>query len=308
MKAVHTTVEELCARADVDAVTIVTRNADHHADALTAIGHGKHVLCEKPLGIDPTEAKEMVAAANAGGIVNQVAFVFRYNYGVRELRRRVMRGDIGEPFLCRVQYDNWDGLRPDWKASWRDQRAFAGSGMLFHLGSHLFDIARHVVGPIVASMGFTHTVPRLRPDDRTGDPIAVETDDLFNAWLEHANGAHGQILASRITPSFTQNGCMEVIGPEGALKAGLSRGASDFLKASTPKAPDWIDVPLTAEAHDRQPHSLRMMMHSFVDACRRGHVDPDLDATFEDGAAAQYAMAAMLASQSTRGWVRISEV
>ncbi len=305
---VYCNVDELCARADIDAITVVTRNADHRAHALAAIRNGKHVLCEKPLGLNPCEAREMVAAAIAGSRVHQVAFVFRYNYGVRELRRRVLRGDIGQPFLCRVQYDNWDGLTPDWRPSWRDQRQVAGAGMLFHLGSHLFDLTRHIVGPIHSAIGFTKTVPRIRPDGVTGEPIAVDTDDLFNAWSRHRNGARGQVFVSRITPRFTENGYLEVIGTDGALKASLSRGGVESLKASSASAPNWIDLPLLPEASDRKPHSLGLMMRSFVDACLNGGVDTDLDATFEDGAAAQNAMAATLASETRERWVRLDEV
>ncbi len=305
---VHTDVEEMCLRTDIDAVTVVTRNSEHRAHALAAIRNGKHVLCEKPLGLNPAEAREMTAAAVAGGRVHQVAFVFRYTYGVRELRRRVLRGDIGRPFLCRVQYDNWDGLKPEWKASWRDQRDSAGAGMLFHLGSHLFDLARHVVGPIDSAIGFTHTVDRIRPDECSDKPLVVETDDLFDAWVRHENGARGQISVSRITPSFTQNGWLEIVGPEGALKAGLSRGTVDSLRASTPQAPEWIELPLPEEANDKRPHCLGLMMRSFVDACLRGRGDADLDATFEDAAAAQLAMAAVIESGARRRWVGLEEL
>ena len=305
---IHTDVEELCARSDIDAVTIVSRNVDHRTHALAAFKNGKHVLCEKPLGLNAFEVREMVAAAEASRRVHQVAFVFRYNYGVRELRRRVMRGDIGQPFLCRVQYDNWDGLKPDWKAGWGDRPELAGAGVLFNLGSHLFDLARHVLGPIDASIGFTHHVPRTRPDARTGEPTSVETDDLFNAWIRHSNGVRGQLFVSRITPPFTQNGYLEVVGSDGALKASLSRGTVDFLKASTPTDPQWVDLPLPAEADDKKPHSLGLMMRSFVDACLRGKADADLDATFHDGLAAQEAMAAMIEGEMRGRWVRLSEL
>jgi predicted dehydrogenase len=306
--SVHTDFNEMCERSDIDAVTVVTRNSDHRAHALAAIRNGKHVLCEKPLGVNAGEAREMASAALAGGRVHQVAFVFRYSFGVRELRRRVLQGDIGRPFLCRVQYDNWDGLRPEWKASWRDQRELAGAGVLFHLGSHLFDLARYVLGPIDSAIGFTKVVSRTRPDELTGVPIAVETDDLVNAWLQYSSGARGQIAVSRVTPSFTPNGWLEVVGPEGALKAALSRGSVDALKVSTPLEPDWKDLPLAPEAADRQPHGLGLMMRSFVDACLRGCSDAEVDATFEDGAAAQYAMAAAQASEVQGRWVGLAEI
>jgi predicted dehydrogenase len=188
-----------------------------------------------------------------------------------------------------------------------DQRAFAGAGVLFHLGTHLFDLAAYVLGPIESAIGFTHLVPRTRAD-ATGMAVTVETEDLFAAWLRLANGAHGQIFVSRTTPSFTQNGHLEVVGPRGALKAALSRGVWDYLKRSCPDAPEWVDVPLPIEAADKKPHSLGFMMRSFVDACLRGASDSEVDATFDAGLAAQHAMAAMLVGETQRRWVSLKEL
>jgi len=250
--------------------------------------------------MNPAEAREMAAAADASGLVHQVAFVFRHNYGVQELRRRVLNGDIGEPYLCRVQYDNWDGLKPDATAGWGDRKELAGAGVLFNLGSHLFDLAHYVLGPIKSTVGFTHCVARTGLDPRSGASVAVDTDDLFSAWSEHTSGARSQLFVSRVSPSFTQNGQFEVIGPGGALKAGLSRGAWESLQVSTPSVPQWKDLPLPRAARDGQPHSLKLMMHSFVDACLRGGSDPTLDGTFHDGLAAQEAMAGVLEGHSQR--------
>ncbi len=300
--------EALCARPDIDAITIATRNVDHRMYALAALRHNKHVLCEKPLAMNVAEAREMAAAANARDVVHQVAFVFRYNYGVQELRRRVRRGDIGQPFYCRVQYDNWDGLKPDWQVGWGEQQALAGGGVLFNLGSHLFDLTRHLLGPIESAIGYTHHLPRESVDARTGARIRVETDDLFNAWLRHASGVRSQLFVSRITPGFTRNGNLEVIGPDGALKAALSRGAWDSLSISTPRAPEWTDVPLPDEARDKTPHSLGLMMRSFVDACLRGSVDPAVDATFNDGLAAQIAMESISSQAGPDCWQKIEAV
>ena len=86
---VHTDYRELCARDDLDGVTITTPNAVHAEQALAAFARGKHVFCEKPLGATVAEVEEMVRAAEASGKVHQVAFTFRYTYCVQELRRRV---------------------------------------------------------------------------------------------------------------------------------------------------------------------------------------------------------------------------
>jgi len=305
---VHTDFRELCARDDIDAITIAAANVAHAEIAIAALRHRKHVFCEKPLGMTVPEARAMVREAERSGRVHQVAFTFRYNFGIRELRRRVLAGDIGQPFYVRVQYDNWDGLKPEWRVGWREKQAIAGGGLLFDLGSHLFDVARFVLGPIETAIGYAHHIPRERPDVDTGHPTAVETDDLANVWFRHAGGPRGQLFVSRITPSFTQNGYLEVIGTEGALKASLSRGKFDFLKISRPTSPEWADVALPAAAADGQPHALEIMMRSFVDACLRGRLDPEVDASFRDGLAAQEALAAVLESQKRGCWVPLDQI
>lgn len=300
--------EELCADPDVDAITIASANVAHAAQALAALTHGKHVFCEKPLAMTAAEASEMARIARASDKVHQVAFTFRYNYGLRELRRRLGAGDIGQPYFARIQYDRWDGLAPGWTSSWREKKASAGAGMLFDLGTHLFDIARQVLGPIAAVVGYTHVVPRAAPDHLSGTLSAVETDDLVNAWFRLASGMRGQFFISRITPPFAPLGYLEIVGDQGALKAALSRGGVDVLKASSPTAPDWQDLPLPPQASDGQPHALGLMMRSFVDACLRGSINHDIDASFDDGLAAQLAASALLESEQTECWTRVDEV
>jgi predicted dehydrogenase len=308
VRAVHADYRELCARPDIDAVTIATPNAVHREQALLAFAHGKHVFCEKPLGMDVGEARDMVRAAEESGKVHQVAFTFRYNHGLAELRRRLAAGEVGKPFYLRIQYDNWEGLRPDWRIGWREKRDLAGGGLVYDMGSHLFDIARHVLGPIESATGFFLHLPRERLEKETGRRTGVETDDLGSSWFRFASGVSGQWFVSRVTPPFAEIGYVEVIGTEGALKAALSRGKVDLLKRSRPDEPAWGELPLPPEAKDGTPHALPRMMRSFVDACLRGRIDPQTDASFHDGLAAQQGIAAVVAANSSPGWYRLSEV
>jgi predicted dehydrogenase len=307
VRDVHTDYRELCERDDLDAVTVVTPNVCHAEQALMALRTGKHVLCEKPLAMTVAEARAMLEGADASGKVHQVAFTFRYLYGLQELRRRVRAGEIGEPYYLRVQYDSWNGLRPDCLATWRDRQQDAGGGLLYDIGSHLFDAARYVLGPLDSVTGFLQRVPRTRPDERTGEAMAIETDDVAAAWFRHGSGARGQWWISRISPPFARHGALEVLGTEGALRAMLSRGGRDSLERSTPSEPGWTPVPLPADAADGQPHALGAMMRSFVEACLRGKLDGDIDASFADGLAAQQGLEAVTVADAELRWVRLGE-
>ncbi|HEX3557190.1 MAG TPA: Gfo/Idh/MocA family oxidoreductase [Thermoanaerobaculia bacterium] len=274
--AVHTDPAELIARDDLDGVTLCTPNAAHREQALLAFAHGKHVFCEKPLGLSVAEAGEMAGAAAASGRVHQVAFTYRYLHGVEELRRRVQAGDVGEPFLFRAHHEYWDGLRA---SGWRELKGPSGGGVLYDLGSHLFDLARFLLGPIDTVKADLQYLPRP----------GVETDDIATASFRFASGAHGHWQSSRITPQRGQN-YVQVVGREGALEALLSRGSLDALRLARPGKPGWEDLPLPDEARDGQPHALGRMMRGFVDACLRGRLGEG-DASFEDGLAVQRALA-----------------
>ena len=305
---ISTDFRDVCARDDIDAVTIVTPDRFHCEQSLFALAHGKHVLCEKPLGMNVEEARAMADAAEASGLVHQVGFIFRYNFGIAELRRRIAAGEIGQPFYLRIQYDSWDGLRADWRASWRERYDLAPGGVVFNVGSHLFDIARYVLGPIESATGFFFNLQRQRLDRTTGEPVTIETDDFGNCWMEFASGARGQWCVSRVTPPFGEYGYVEVIGTEGALKAALSRGRIDILKRSRPDEAPWKALPLPDGAHDDKQHALRLLMHGFVDACLHGSAVSDVPATFHDGLAAQQGLSAVVTANADRRWVRLNEV
>lgn len=303
----YTDYEEVCARRDVDAVTIVTPNVEHARQAQAALVSGKHVLCEKPLAMNTAEAREIVRLAESTELIHQVAFTYRYLYGVQELRRRVLQGDVGSPYFLRIQWQAWDAMREDYQISPRDKLGLAGGGVLYDVGSHLFDLAYYILGPIESVTGFVKLIPRQRIDAGTGTISHVETDDIAAAWFVHESGVHGHLFASRVTPSFGEKAFVEVIGPQGALRASLGRGYVDALRVSTPGSPEWKDLPLPKEARDKSPHCLGAMMRSFVDACLRGKLNSDVDASFHDGLSAQRALAAVTTESAHHTWVRLKE-
>ena len=180
--------------------------------------------------------------------------------------------------------------------------------MLYDVGSHLFDIARFIFGSIEAATGFWQLVRRQRADSHTGALTQVETDDLAAAWFTHDCGVRGQWFASRATPPLAEKSYLEVIGHEGALRASLSRGTVEALLVSTPTKSTWNELPLPEGARDKSPHCLGIMMRSFVDACLRGKLDGEVDASFHDGLAAQQGLAAVADAMTRRTWVQLKDM
>ncbi|HWW43573.1 MAG TPA: Gfo/Idh/MocA family oxidoreductase, partial [Acidimicrobiia bacterium] len=93
-------VDGLLANPDVAAVSIATPPATHAPLAIAAARAGKHVLCEKPFARDAPEARRMLEAAEAAGVVHLVGTEFRWATGQALLRRVVTSGRIGAPRLA----------------------------------------------------------------------------------------------------------------------------------------------------------------------------------------------------------------
>ena len=95
---------ELCACPQVDAVFVSSPDGLHHDDVLEAVRHGKPVLCEKPMAMNPQQAREMVEAARAAKVLLGVAHVMRFEESVKFFREHVAAGSIGRPVVARADF------------------------------------------------------------------------------------------------------------------------------------------------------------------------------------------------------------
>ncbi|MCA9113239.1 MAG: Gfo/Idh/MocA family oxidoreductase, partial [Planctomycetaceae bacterium] len=119
--------EDIAADPDVDAVVIATPNFTHKEIALACIVGGKHVMCEKPLGLNFADADEMYRAAEEQGVKHMTAFTYRFAPSMRYLRHLVRSGALGTPRHFRSQRF-LDMPETSW--GWRQYTDKAGAGDL----------------------------------------------------------------------------------------------------------------------------------------------------------------------------------
>ena len=84
--------EQIAADREIDAVIIATPNDTHRPIALACIAAGKHVMCEKPLGLDFDEARDMYRAARDKNVRHMTAFTYRFAPSMRYLKHLVVSG------------------------------------------------------------------------------------------------------------------------------------------------------------------------------------------------------------------------
>ncbi len=188
-----TSLEEALALPGVAAVTVASPPARHAPHALLALAAGKHVLCEKPFALHAGEARAMLEAAEAAGVIHLVGFEFRFAPERALAARAIAEGAIGEPrlatFASYVPLVADPGFAmPGW---WWDPEQ--GGGWLLASGSHAVDQIRVWLGEIAEL-----DAGRCLVSDRKGvaeDSFAVRfrTERGVLGVLQQTGGAFGPL-------------------------------------------------------------------------------------------------------------------
>lgn len=204
----------------VDVVDICTPPSLHYEIAAAAIERGKHVYCEKPVGVSAEQARQLADAAAEAGVATLVGFNYRWIPAVVLLEELVESGRLGEIRAASIVFDSDWALDPLlW--DWRFSAAEAGAGALGDVGSHVFDLARFLVGNLVEVCGDSRTFITERGS--SARRRTVDTDDAWAAIGRFANGALGTFRGSRVAPGAAVTLTAEIAGSTGAARWSLAR-------------------------------------------------------------------------------------
>lgn len=154
-----------------DAVLVATPPAAHADRAVEALEAGCHVLCEKPLALDPDECRRVGEAAQESGRVATVAFNLRHHPAAQALRAAVRDGRLGRPVAVRSCSSSPGRFGT---TGWVGEGA-EGGDVLWEAGSHHADLWRFVLGAeIVEATGRASTdVAVLNALTDDGTPISA---------------------------------------------------------------------------------------------------------------------------------------
>ncbi len=205
---------------DIDAIDISSPNNTHHEIALAAAAAGKMILCEKPLAMNLTQAREMTRAAEKSGRPNMVWFNYRRVPAISLAKQMIEEGRLGKIFHYRATY------LQDWTISpkvplggagtWRLDKEVAGAGVSGDLSTHNIDTAIWLNGSIARVCGMTAIFirDRKRPD---GSAARVEIDDVCTFLARFANGSNGTFEATRYARGRKNKNSFEMNGEKGSI-------------------------------------------------------------------------------------------
>jgi predicted dehydrogenase len=229
----YDSVEALVADDSLAAVHVTSPNDVHAAQAAAALRAGRHVVCEKPLGVTTAETAALADLAAGSGLVNAVCFNLRFAPHNANAAGLVRDGRIGEPrFVTGSYFQDWLLLETDW--NWRLVASRQGGlRAVADIGSHWLDLLGFVTGRrVVEVLADLHTfVPeRNHPlaevgtfagagvaDDveRVREPMS--SDDAAGILLRLEGGARGVCSVSQVSAGRKNRLTWEVNGSDSSL-------------------------------------------------------------------------------------------
>jgi 1,5-anhydro-D-fructose reductase (1,5-anhydro-D-mannitol-forming) len=232
------TLDEALTDSAVQAVYVATPVFLHAPQTMQALRAGKHVICEKPMAMNESEARTMVQVAEESGKLFGVAYYRRCYPKVQRAKQLLQQGAIGKPVVAELTNHMWfDGSG---SRSWLVDPARAGGGPLFDIASHRIDVLNFLFGkPVQVSGQWSNVVHHY----------AVE--DNATAMIEYENGVRG-IVDVRWHSKIARDECR-------------LRGTDGEIEMSPLNGPDLV-WPAGRENLPAHPNLHYPMIENFVDA------------------------------------------
>lgn len=190
----YKTLDEALAKEKFDIVSIVTPNKFHKPLTIQALEAGAHVLCEKPMAMNASEAKEMLAASKKAGKRLMINFSYRFREQSYAMKKAVESGILGDVYFARTQWHRRRGM-PGF-GGWFGQKALAGGGPLIDLGVHRLDLALWLMNypkpTWVMGSAYNHIASEIAAKEKK----AFDVEDLAVALIKFENGATIEVEAS----------------------------------------------------------------------------------------------------------------
>lgn len=177
--------EALFQSNNIDAVILAVPPFEMADLAVSAFAHGKHVLCEKPLGVGVPQAERVLAAWRRSRRVGMVNFCYRFIPELQEFRSRLDSGACGRLILIKAEWVLANRLDPMLTYHWKGQRELGG-GVLQNYGVHILDYLFHDHSDVTL-LGAHQTTVASRRLDAAGELREVTGDEGTTVFFLRSN-------------------------------------------------------------------------------------------------------------------------
>ncbi len=219
----------LAEEKELDAVIIALPHKLHAPAILASARAGKHIMCEKPMCMTLEEADSILQAVAETGVTYMSAHNQLFTPVVREAKRRLDEGLIGELRWVRTQ-DCFVSGSDSMTSTWRGSVASQGGGELIDTGYHPSYLLLYLAGAPAAVV--TGTMSRFH--------MNIEGEDTASVGVRFANGVIGEILTSWAMPLPYGSHQIHLVGDKGEL---FGSGSVLYHRAAGEKEPTETRLP-----------------------------------------------------------------
>jgi predicted dehydrogenase len=205
VSAVYASEYDLLADENVQAVYIATPTHLHADQVIVAAEAGKHVLCEKPLGLTLQECETMIEACDEANVKLGVNFMMRFHACHTKLKAMIEAGELGRLVMGRAELTCW---YPPIPGAFRQDPELGGGGALIDMGNHCIDLLEMLFGRTVEVSCFTGNLVQ-----------AYASEDTAVATLRFESGAIGVVDNMFNVPDAAARNALEVYGSKGSVWA-----------------------------------------------------------------------------------------
>ena len=314
---------ELILSADIDAIDIAAPNHMHKEIAIAAAEAGKMILCEKPLGRNLQESREIAAAATKAGVKTLVWYNYRFIPAVTMAKQLVDEGKLGKIYHYRANFlQDWtisEDLPQGGEALWRLDVESSGSGVTGDLLAHCIDTAMWLNGPITSVSAMTETFVKERVHNVTGEKQAVGIDDACAFLARFENGSMAIFESTRYARGHKAKNSFEMNGRDASLAWDLhDLHRLEYFDNADGDLKGWRSIHISEGEHPYMDkwwvpglsigyeHSFTHCLEGFLKSLEDGEAafHPD----FNDGLQTDAICQAVLQSAKSQKWVELSEV
>ena len=189
----------------IEAVYIASPANMHHSQVVECAGRKKHILCEKPLGMNEDEAEKMVKICHKEGVILGVGLMMRFLSQHQAALKLIKEGKLGKPVFGRAQLSCW---YPPIAGAWRQDPVTGGGGSLMDMGSHCIDLLEMFFGEIKSLNCFINNSVH-----------SYKSEDSAIVSMVFENGAMGTVDTYFCIPDNSSKNVLELYGSKGSIIA-----------------------------------------------------------------------------------------
>lgn len=312
----------------IDVIDICAPSVLHKDIVLAAATAGKHILCEKPLAMNLTDAYQMLKVVEQAGVIHAIGFNYRKVPAVALAKKLIEAGELGQIYHFRGIYSQDFLVNEGFPLAWRLRQRDAGAGASWDLGAHVVDLARYLVGEIAEVVGNQATFIKQRPlavfeqglkAIAGTDMGAVDVDDATSFLVRFASGGMGLFEVTRFSTGHRNQNRFEIYGSNGGIIFDMERmnELQYYSRRDPAHLQGYRTIQVGEEVHPYMSawwpagHIIgfgETFVHEVLDFVEAIALGQEASPSFYDGVKCQEVLTALDQSIEQRRWVSVEEV